>query len=294
MSSIAAVSDIQLEKKSSLWLDAWCRLKKNKMAMVSSFLVVAFFLLAIAVPILSPFPIDEVHYDSIGMAPNTLHWFGTDILGRDMLARTFYGLRISLAVGLTATLVSFAIGVVYGAVAGFYGGKVDALMMRFVDVVYGLPYMFFVIIVMSVFGNNILILFMAIGAVSWLTMARIVRGQVLSISQKEFVEAARSCGVRNRTIIFRHLIPNALGPIIVYTTLMVPRTILVEAFLSFLGLGIQPPQASLGSLASDGASAMDLYPWLILFPGVVLAILLFALNYFGDGLRDALDPRMKK
>lgn len=225
--------------------------------------------------------------------PHT-HYLGGDTRGRDLLTRLIYGGRISLAVGLLATLVSFLIGVTWGATAGFIGGRVDNLMMRIVDVMYGLPFMFVVILLMVIFGKNILLLFLALGAIQWLTMSRIVRGQVISLKKREFVEAAFSIGVNKMTIVFRHLIPNALGPIIVYSTLTVPAVMLEEAFLSFLGLGVQPPYASWGSLASEGREYLELYPWLILYPGLALAITLLSLNFFGDGLRDALDPQLKK
>lgn len=278
----------------SLWRDAWKRLFKNKAAVASLIFVGILAILALLTPWIAPYPYDAIQYDQIGFAPSLSHWFGTDTLGRDLLTRCLFGLRISLAIGLVATLVSFIIGVSWGATAGYLGGMTDSIMMRFVDSLYALPYMFFVIILMTVFGRNIVLLFVALGAVQWLTMARIVRGQIISLRQKEFVEAAHSIGAKSSSIIFKHLVPNALGPIIVYTTLTVPNVILQEAFLSFLGLGVQAPMASLGSLASDGAQAMELYPWLILFPGLLLVFLLFALNYLGDGLRDALDPRMKQ
>lgn len=227
------------------------------------------------------------------------HYFGTDELGRDMLTRVVMGARVSLLVGFIATLVSFIIGVVWGATAGFLGGKVDNAMMRFVDVMYGLPFMFLVILLMVIFQDmpsdqKLYLLFMALGAVQWLTMSRIVRGQVISLKNREFVEAARAIGVGKRKIIFRHLIPNALGPIIVYVTLTVPAVMLEEAFLSFLGLGVQAPYASWGSLAAEGAKAFREYPWLIIFPGSALAVTLLSLNFFGDGLRDALDPQVRK
>jgi oligopeptide transport system permease protein len=229
-----------------------------------------------------------------GLPSPQLHLLGCDTRGRDLLTRLIYGGRISLAVGLLATLVSFVIGVTWGATAGFLGGRVDNLMMRIVDVMYGLPFMFVVILLMVVFGKNILLLFLALGAIQWLTMSRIVRGQVISLKRREFVEAAFSIGVSKVKIIFRHLIPNALGPIIVYSTLTVPAVMLEEAFLSFLGLGVQPPYASWGSLASEGREYLELYPWLILYPGLALAITLLSLNFLGDGLRDALDPQLKK
>ncbi|OGQ21899.1 MAG: peptide ABC transporter permease [Deltaproteobacteria bacterium RIFCSPLOWO2_02_FULL_44_10] len=288
------ISEQALEAGTSLWKDAWYRLIRNKAALISGIYVVILLILAILTPWIAPYEFDAVNYDKIGAPPSFEHWLGADVLGRDLFTRCLYGLRISLAVGFVATIVSFFIGIIYGAVAGYCGGKLDAMMMRFVDIMYALPYIFLVIILMTLFGRNIILLFIALGAVEWLTMARIVRGQILSLKHKEFIEAAHSIGVRKRHIIFRHLIPNAMGPIIVYSTLTVPQVILAEAFLSFLGLGVQAPMASLGSLASDGAQAMELYSWLIIFPGLLLATLLFALNYLGDGLRDALDPRMKQ
>lgn len=285
--------ELELEEGTNLWVDAWRRLIKNKMAVISAVFVVVMIIFALLGPWISPFEVDAIDYDKIGIAPDMANLFGTDTLGRDLFSRCLYGLKISLSIGLTATLVSFLIGVLWGAIAGYFGGKIDSVMMRFVDILYALPYMFFVIVLMTIFGRNIILLFAAIGAVSWLTMSRIVRGQVMSIRKKEFVEAAISGGVGHKNIILKHLIPNALGPIVVYVTLTVPRVILVEAFLSFLGLGVQAPMASLGSLAADGAKAMELFPWLIIFPGSILACLLFAMNYLGDGLRDALDPRMK-
>ncbi|PIR20742.1 MAG: peptide ABC transporter permease [Deltaproteobacteria bacterium CG11_big_fil_rev_8_21_14_0_20_47_16] len=280
------------EKSSSLWKDAIRRLMKNRMAVVSLIFLGVCIVLALFTPWVAPYSFEAIDYHLIGQAPSWSHWFGTDVLGRDLFTRTLYGMRISLAVGAIATLVSFFIGITWGAVSGFVGGKVDYVMMRFVDIMYSLPYMFFVIILMTIFGRNVFNLFLALGAVQWLTMSRIVRGQVLSLKHKEFVEAARSIGLSKRAILFKHIVPNTLGPVIIYVTLTIPRIILEEAFLSFLGLGVQPPMASLGSLASDGAQGMEMYPWLIIFPGLTLAAILFALNYLGDGLRDALDPRM--
>lgn len=226
-------------------------------------------------------------------APKT-NLLGTDKLGRDLLTRMIFGARISLAVGMIATLVSFLIGVSWGATAGYFGGRVDNVMMRIVDIMYGLPFMFLVILLMVVFGQNILLLFVALGAIQWLTMARIVRGQVISLKKQEFVEAAHCIGASNTSIIFKHLIPNALGPIIVYATLTVPAVMLEEAFLSFLGLGVQAPLTSWGALASEGRQMMDSSPWLIFFPGAALAITLLSMNFLGDGLRDALDPQLRK
>ena len=228
------------------------------------------------------------------MPPCAAHWLGTDTLGRDLFARILYGGRISIMVGLVATFVALVIGVTYGAVAGFVGGKADAVMMRIVDILYALPFTIFVILLMVFFGRNIFLLFFAIGAVEWLTMARIVRGQVLSIKRMEFIEAARALGLGRRRIIFRHIIPNVLGPIIVYTTLTIPAVMLLEAFLSFLGLGVQPPMSSWGVLIKDGAEKMEEFWWLLVFPGAVFSLTLFSLNFLGDGLRDALDVRASK
>lgn len=231
----------------------------------------------------------------VGLPAPRTNVIGTDQLGRDLLTRLIYGARISLAVGLIATLVSFLIGVSWGATAGFVGGKVDNIMMRIVDIMYGLPFMFLVILLISVFETrSLLLLFVALGAIQWLTMARIVRGQVISLKGQEFVEAARCIGTPSVSIIFRHLIPNALGPIIVYSTLTVPAVMLEEAFLSFLGLGVQAPLTSWGALASEGRQNMESAPWMLIAPGLALAVTLLSMNFLGDGLRDALDPQLRK
>ncbi|MDH3659657.1 MAG: ABC transporter permease subunit [Alphaproteobacteria bacterium] len=277
----------------SLGQDAWRRLRQNKAAMVSMAVLVAVALLAIFAPLLSPHPIDEVYWERIQAPPDfaNAHWFGTDGNGRDLFIRTLHGGRISLMVGILATLVSLVIGVAYGAVAGYVGGKLDELMMRIVDIIYALPFMFFVIILMVVFGRHIFLIFVAIGAVEWLTMARIVRGQTLSIKNREFVEAARAAGVTNAAIIRRHIVPNLLGPVIVYMTLTIPQVILIESLLSFLGLGVQEPLTSWGVLISEGAETMESAPWMLIFPATFLALTLFCFNFIGDGLRDALDPK---
>jgi len=296
--TLKAVEEV---KGRSLWVDARRRLFQNRAAMASIVILALITLLAVLAPLLSPFAYDEVNYDIIACAPNWWpvdascraagHIFGTDAVGRDLFVRVLFGARVSLAVGLVATLVSLMIGVMYGATAGYLGGRADTLMMRLVDVLYSLPFVFFVIILMVLFDRNFILLFVAIGAVEWLTMARIVRGQTLSIKQKEFIEAARAGGVSPLAIITRHIIPNVVGPVMVYVTLTVPGVILTESFLSFLGLGIQEPLTSWGVLISDGADQMETAPWMLLFPALFMAVTLFCFNFIGDGLRDALDPK---
>jgi len=288
---LAATDD---QRGTSLWQDAWHRLQKNRLAVIGGVLLLTLGLLCIAGPWFLRFSYQEQNLDLGATSPSSVHWLGTDTLGRDLLVRLLYGGRISLGVGLCATFVALTIGVVYGAVAGYVGGKTDAVMMRLVDIIYALPFTIFVILLMVFFGRNIILLFVAIGAVEWLTMARIVRSQIMSLKKMEFIEAARSLGLGNRRIIFRHLLPNALGPIIVYTTLTIPAVMLLEAFLSFLGLGVQPPMSSWGTLIKDGAEKMEEFPWLLLFPGVIFSLTLFSLNFLGDGLRDALDVRSAK
>jgi oligopeptide transport system permease protein len=288
-------------KGRSLWMDARRRLLRNRAAVAGMIILGLIAALAVLAPLLSPFAFDEVNYDIIACAPGwwplqaacraSGHIFGTDAVGRDLFVRVLFGARVSLAVGLVATLVSLVIVVLYGAVAGYAGGRLDGLMMRIVDVLYSLPFIFFVIILMVMFDRNFFLLFVAIGAVEWLTMARIVRGQTLSIKQKEFIEAARAGGVSPFGIIIRHVIPNVVGPVMVYVTLTVPGVILTESFLSFLGLGIQEPLTSWGVLISDGADQMETAPWMLLFPALFMAVTLFCFNFIGDGLRDALDPK---
>ena len=282
------------EDGASLWHDAWLRLRKNRAAVTGGAILLVMVVLAILTPWIAPYGYEAQNLDLGATPPSTAHWLGTDIFGRDLLTQILYGGRISLAVGFIATAVALVIGVTWGAIAGYVGGRVDSVMMRFVDILYALPFMIFIILLMVVFGRNILLLFLAIGAVEWLTMARIMRTQVQSLRQQEFVEAAVSLGLSPFAIIFKHIIPNALGPIIVYTTLTIPSVMLLEAFLSFLGLGIQPPQTSWGLLISYGAETMEEYPWLLIFPGMALTVTLFSLNFLGDGLRDALDVRGSK
>jgi oligopeptide transport system permease protein len=283
----------EVERGHSLWSDAWHRLRRNRLALAGGILIVVLAIACAAGPFFSQ-SYKEQNLDLGAVPPSRDHWLGTDTLGRDLLARTLYGGRISITVGLVATFVALTIGVTYGAVAGFAGGKVDAVMMRIVDILYALPFAIFVILLMVFFGRNIFLLFFAIGAVEWLTMARIVRGQVMSIKRMEFIEAARALGLGRRRIIFRHLIPNVLGPVIVYTTLTIPAVMLLEAFLSFLGLGVQAPMSSWGVLIKDGSEKMEEFWWLLVFPGALFSLTLFSLNFLGDGLRDALDVRASK
>lgn len=311
----------------SLWKDAWKRLLKNKLAVfgliVLGIMVIAVLIGPWLIRITTGFTADYIPSDvGIGelvasFPPSWQHPMGTDEAGRDLLARVLQGGRISLMVGVISTFVSLIVGVSYGAIAGYMGGKIDNVMMRFVDILYAIPYILIVIVLLSVFGgpntpewikwlaekfggagnaglSQIFLLFFALGLVSWLTMARVVRGQILSLKNQEFVMAARATGVSTPGIIFRHLVPNALGPVIVYATLTVPSVMLSEAFLSFLGLGVQAPYASWGSLAADGIKNIAIYPWQLIFPGVTMALTLFSLNFLGDGLRDALDPQTRK
>lgn len=284
----------EMEKGSSLWRDAWIKLCKNHLALAGLGLLILLCVVSLLTPWIAPYGYEQQDLFLGATPPSMQHWLGTDVFGRDMLTRIMWGGRVSLTVGFIATAVALAIGVVWGAVAGYMGGRVDMVMMRLVDILYALPFMIFIILLMVVFGRSMLLLFFAIGAVEWLTMARIVRGQVMSLRKQEFVEAAHSLGLPQWTIIRRHIIPNTLGPVIVYTTLTIPSVMLLEAFLSFLGLGIQPPQSSWGLLINYGVETMEEYPWLLIFPGIALSLTLFALNFLGDGLRDALDPRTAK
>ena len=316
--------NVEIIKGASLWQDAWKRLLRNKLA-VFGMVVLALMVIAVIIgpPIIkwtTGYTYDLIPTDSSlvqAMPPSLAHLMGTDEAGRDILARVLQGGRISLMVGIISTAVSLIIGVSYGAIAGYLGGRIDNVMMRIVDILYSIPYILIVIVLLSVFGgpstpdwiqwlsttfggagnqglSQIFLLFFALGLVSWLTMARVVRGQILSLKNQEFVMAARATGVSTFGIIFRHLVPNALGPVIVYATLTVPSVMLTEAFLSFLGLGVQAPYASWGSLASDGIKNIAIFPWLLIFPGLTMALTLFSLNFLGDGLRDALDPQTRK
>lgn len=280
-------------KGRSLWKDAITRLARNKAAVVSLFVLFFITILVVFAPLFSHFEMQDTDWGSIGLAPSfaSLHFFGTDDLGRDVFARTLYGGRMSLLIGIISSVVSVVIGIAYGATAGFLGGKTDGFMMRIVDIIYSLPFMFFVILLMTFFGRNIFLIFIAIGAVNWLDMARIVRGQTLSLKSKEFIEAAHAGGVSSPTIIMRHIVPNILGIVIVYVTLTIPQVILTESFLSFLGLGVQEPATSWGVLINDGAQNVTIAWWRLVFPASFLVITLFCFNFIGDGLRDALDPK---
>jgi len=277
----------------SLASDALRRLLANRAAVASLVVLALLVVTAVAGPGFSRYAPDELDWAMMGSPPDfdSGHWLGTDRLGRDLYVRTLHGARVSLVIALLATLVSLVIGVTWGAVAGYAGGRLDALMMRFVDVLYALPNIFFVIILTVVFDRSPLLLFVAIGAVGWLTMARVVRGQALSLRHREFVEAAVASGAGPGRVVFRHVVPNLLGPVVVYATLMIPQMILIESFLSFLGIGIQEPLASLGNLIADGASEMESAPWILVVPATCLVLIVFCFNFLGDGLRDALDPR---
>ncbi len=290
----APVNNTVPEKGISLWRDAWYRLLKNKLAIAGALFLLLEVGICLITPYIAPYPYEEQSLEHTLQEPSKAHWMGTDNLGRDLMTRVMHGGRISLSVGFIASLVSVLVGVLYGATSGFLGGRIDNAMMRFVDIIYALPYVFLVIILMVYFGKEIYLLFIGLGLTQWLTMARIVRGQVMSLKQKEFIDAAHSIGVSNWKIITRHLIPNSLGPVIVYLTLTVPSVILEEAFLSYLGLGVQPPMSSWGTLIADGVQVIDDKPYVLFFPALFLSMTLFSLNFLGDGLRDALDPKGAK
>ncbi|WP_370640135.1 ABC transporter permease [Aurantimonas sp. HBX-1] len=277
----------------SLGRDAMRRLFANKAAVVSLVLLALIVLAALIGPLLVPYDYETPDWSAFGAPPSieSGHYFGTDQNGRDLLARTLYGTRVSLLVAIIATTVSVIVGVLYGAISGFIGGRVDQAMMRFVDVMYALPYILFVILLMVIFGRNVYLLFAAIGLLEWLTMARIVRGQTLSLKEREFVEAARASGVATFPIILRHIVPNLVGPVVIYATLTIPEIVITESFLSYLGFGVQEPLTSLGTLISEGSDLLEVSPWLLLFPGGFLVTLLLAFAFVGDGLRDAFDPK---
>lgn len=273
--------------------DALTRFARNKAAMASVFVLLSLIIVAVFGPWFIPYNHEDPDWSAFRAPPSleSGHWFGTDQNGRDLLARTLFGTRVSLLVALIATVVSVVIGVVYGAVSGYLGGRMDQIMMRFVDVMYALPYILFVILLMVIFGRNVFLLFAAIGALEWLTMARIVRGQTLSIKQREYIESARASGLSSTAIVFKHIVPNLLGTVVIYATLTVPEIVVVESFLSYLGFGIQEPLTSLGTLIAEGANVLEVLPWLLWFPAAFLVSLLLSLLFIGDGLRDAFDTR---
>ena len=280
------------ELSGSLWRQAGRRFRRNRAAMVSIGVLLVIALTSVVVPAFWPHAVGDASWENILLPPSfeNWHWFGTDANGRDQFVRVFYGGRISLTIGLMTTLVALGIGVGYGAIAGFTGGRTDGFMMRFVDILYSLPLLFFIIILVTVFGRNIFLIFVAIGAVEWLTLSRIVRGQTLSVKAREYVESAVAIGLSKPAILRRYIIPNVVGPVVVYVTLLIPTNILIESYLSFIGLGVQEPLTSWGLLISQAVGQLDTAPWLILFPATFLAITMFCFNFIGDGLRDALDP----
>ena len=291
--NIEAIEVSKTLKGRSLWVDARRRLFLNKAAVISLFTLIIISIVSVFGPFFLQYNFSDTDWGSIYQPPSfeTGHYIGTDGNGRDLLVRILHGGRLSLSIGLIATFVSVFIGVLYGTIAGFFGGKLDIFMMRIVEILYAMPYLIFVIILMVVFGRNIYFLFIAIGAVEWLTMARIVRGQTISLKEKEFIETSKALGQSNTLIIVKHIIPNLAGPIIVYITLMVPSVIILESFLSFLGLGVQEPLTSWGVLISEGSREMETAWWLLIFPGSFMVITLASLNFIGDGLRDAIDPK---
>jgi ABC-type dipeptide/oligopeptide/nickel transport systems, permease components len=276
------------------WHDVWRRLKSNKVAMVSLIVIIFLVLLSILGPMLSKFDYRSMDQNASSVGPNSIHWFGTDQHGRDLFVRTLYGARISLLVGIVSAFINFIIGILYGGISGYYGGWVDNIMMRIVDVLYAIPTVLYVILLMVVLGSGLGNIFIALGISYWLGMARMVRGQVLQLKQREFILAARAVGAKDLRIIVKHLIPNAMGQIVVMLTMSIPNAIFTEAFLSFIGLGVSAPAASLGVLCNDAISAFRSYPYQLFFPAMTICIIMLGFNMFGDGLRDALDPKMRK
>lgn len=276
------------------WQDAWRRLKENKLAMIGLFLIVFITLAAIFGPMLSKYDYFSQNFEIANQNPSKAHWFGTDSFGRDMFIRILYGARISLTVGFAASILNITIGVLYGGIAGYFGGKIDSIMMRIVDVIYSIPMMIYVILLMLVLGAGLKSIVIALAISYWTSMARIVRSQILSLKQQEFVLAAKTIGASSFRILLRHLIPNSMGPIIVTLTLSIPSAIFTESFLSFIGLGVSAPMASWGTLANDALEGYQLYPFQLFFPAMAICITIYAFQLFGDGLRDALDPKMRK
>jgi oligopeptide transport system permease protein len=272
---------------------AIARFRANRSAVIGLCLLLLIALASIFVPILWPHGLEQASLDMVSRPPSfaDFHWFGTDANGRDLFVRVFYGARISLAIGLIATVIALAIGIVWGATAGWFGGLTDLLMMRVVDILYAVPLLFLIIVLVTVLGNNIFLIFAAIGAVEWLTMARIVRGQTIAIRSRDYMDSARAIDLPTPSILRRYVVPNAIGPVIVYSTLLIPVNIIVESSLSFLGLGVQEPLTSWGLLINQGSTQLDSAPWILVFPATLLAITMLSFNAIGDGLRDALDPQ---
>ncbi len=288
---------LQVQKKEETlgyWQDAWIRLKKNKMALLGLIIIVCLIVVAIFGPIFSSHTYDEQNLMMTNSSPSWEHWFGTDNLGRDIFIRVLYGARISLAIGIVASLLNLFIGVIYGGISGFCGGKIDRIMMNIVDILYSVPTLLYVILLMVILKPGLINIFIALGIGYWLQMARIVRGQILSMKEQEFILAARTIGVSKKRILFRHLLPNAMGAIIVTMTLAIPDAIFTEAFLSFIGLGVSAPMASWGVLASEGVNNLRAYPFQLFFPAVAISVTMLAFNFLGDGLRDVLDPKMRR
>lgn len=288
---------LQVQKKEETlgyWQDAWIRLKKNKMALLGLIIIVCLIIVAIFGPIFSSHTYDEQNLMMTNSSPSWEHWFGTDNLGRDIFIRVLYGARISLAIGIVASLLNLFIGVIYGGIAGLFGGKIDRIMMNIVDILYSVPTLLYVILLMVILKPGLINIFIALGIGYWLQMARIVRGQILSMKEQEFILAARTIGVSKKRILFRHLLPNAMGAIIVTMTLAIPDAIFTEAFLSFIGLGVSAPMASWGVLASEGVNNLRAYPFQLFFPAVAISVTMLAFNFLGDGLRDVLDPKMRR
>lgn len=278
----------------SYWQDAWRRLKKNKLAMTGLIIIILISLLAIFGPMLSPYSYSDQSLIRANQPPSAENWFGTDNLGRDLFTRVMYGARISLSIGIVASIINLTLGVIYGGISGFIGGRTDSIMMRIVDILYGIPLLLYVILLMVVLKPGLTNIFIALGLVYWLRMARIVRGQILSVKEQEYVLAAKLIGASRWRILLQHLVPNCMGPIIVTMTLAIPEAIFTEAFLSFIGLGVNAPMASWGVLASEGVASLRSYPFQLFYPAVAISITMLSFNFLGDGLRDALDPRMRK
>lgn len=285
---------VDAEPSLSFWQDAWRRLKQNKLAMAGLWAIILLIIMSIIGPWINEFTYQQQNLASKNLSPGSEHWFGTDSFGRDLFTRTWYGARISLFIGIAAAIIDLIIGVIWGGIAGYYGGKVDEMMMRFCDILYGLPYMLVVVLLMVVLGQGLFTIIIAMTITGWVGMARIVRGEVLRLKEQEYVLASQSLGAKTSRILFKHLIPNALGPILVTLTLTIPNAIFTEAFLSFLGLGVQAPIASWGTMTNDGLESLRYYPWLLFFPATFISITMLAFNVLGDGLRDALDPRLRK